>query len=59
MLGYSGDDSQAYRQAGSVAGTVWQMHLDCLGHEDHVQHCRLRFTNDTCHTTAGVFCSST
>ncbi|KAG0716476.1 Serine protease grass [Chionoecetes opilio] len=59
MLGYGGDDSQAYKQAGSSSGTVWQMHLDCLGHEDHVQQCRLRFNNETCRSTAGVICSPT
>ncbi|KAK8397866.1 hypothetical protein O3P69_004573 [Scylla paramamosain] len=59
MLGYNGDDSRAYKQAGGAARTVWQMHLDCLGHETHVQQCRLRFNNETCSSTAGVVCSST
>ena len=58
MLGYDGDDSQAYKQAGSVTGTLWQMNLDCLGHEEHVQQCGLRFTNKTCRSISGVMCSS-
>lgn len=59
MLGYNGDDSRAYKQARGAARTVWQMHLDCLGQESHVQQCRLKFSNETCSSTAGVVCSST
>ncbi|KAK4323101.1 hypothetical protein Pmani_006176 [Petrolisthes manimaculis] len=60
MLGYTGDSRGSVGVGRAAPGNVWNLHLDCLGHEEHLQQCRIKLPNDTCQVTntAAVTCSN-
>ncbi|XP_063589303.1 neurotrypsin-like [Penaeus indicus] len=57
MMGHEGD---ALATSGPLRspGSVWNVIIDCVGHEVQLHQCRLRLMNNTCQTAAGVSCSS-
>lgn len=59
MLGYEGEAS-AHGRAGRGVGPMWQLALDCLGHEEDLQNCRVRIISKPCRRmrSAGVECSN-
>ncbi|XP_047496042.1 neurotrypsin-like [Penaeus chinensis] len=57
MMGHEGD-AIATSGLQQSPGSVWNVIIDCVGHEVQLQQCRLRLMNSRCQTAAGVSCSS-
>ncbi|XP_069992409.1 uncharacterized protein [Penaeus vannamei] len=57
MMGHLGD---AIATSGPLwsPGPVWNVAMDCIGHEVQLHQCSIRLMNNTCHAAAGVSCSS-
>ncbi|XP_042894258.1 granzyme M-like [Penaeus japonicus] len=56
MLGYEGD-ARASQEPRTSEDPIWNVFLDCTGHESKLENCRLKLTNDTCASVAALSCS--
>ncbi|XP_037795744.1 neurotrypsin-like [Penaeus monodon] len=56
MHGYTGDAS-ASQEPRTSQDPIWDVLVDCTGHESRLHQCRLKIADDECTTVASVTCS--